>query len=100
MTETAKTTRESFFNRVAPDLSAMELKRLQVAYWFAKDVHREQQRDNGERYFEHVRSVALILMDRGIRNIECLIIALIHDVMEDTDAPDGVILDLFGPVVY
>ena len=92
--------RNEFFGLVSGDLTAAELKRLQVAYWFAKDVHRGQERDSGERYFEHVRRATVNLIERGVRNVECLITGLVHDVAEDTNAPDGVIHDLFGPIVH
>lgn len=59
--------------------------RVMFAYDLAKAAHRGQERDGGERYFEHPRAVSLILMD------ECQIVdpwiisaSLLHDAVEDT----------------
>ena len=51
----------------------------------AKIGHVRQTRDTGERYFEHLRSVVLILLDElKIRNYKMIIAALLHDSIEDT----------------
>lgn len=56
------------------------------AYALAKDAHREQIRDSGERYFEHPRAVALIMMGHlRIRNPYAIAAALVHDCPEDCD---------------
>jgi len=63
-----------------------ELKHVATAYVFSKYGHRGQQRDNGERYFEHPRAVALIILDEmEIRNDwQLIVIALLHDIVEDS----------------
>lgn len=79
----------------------MDLKLVQNAYWFAKDVHRKDIRDTGERYFEHCRRVALILMEeRNVYDAEIIATAFIHDCIEDTHAPPDVILSIFGSTVH
>jgi len=93
--------REMFFGLLKDKLSARDLKLIQNAYWFAKDAHRAQTRDDGERYFEHCRRVALVLIrERGIFDPEIIVTALTHDVGEDTTVPPDVIFSLFGPSVY
>ena len=55
------------------------------AYNFSKYGHRGQERDNGDRYFEHPRRVALILIDElKIYDHEMIIAALLHDIEEDS----------------
>lgn len=64
----------------------MEL--VMMAYGYAKMGHGykvEQKRDSGERYFEHPRRVAYILMEEfGIYDPDMIITALLHDLVEDT----------------
>ena len=91
--------RVSFFRRLN-NRSSYELERIQLAYWLAKNVHRVQTRDSGERYFEHPRHVALILMENGVTNTEAIINALLHDVLEDTYTPSRVLIELFGGQTY
>lgn len=91
--------RVGFFERLA-HLSADDLERVQTAYWFSKNVHRTQSRDTGERYFEHPRRAALILLDVGLHDAETLETALLHDALEDTFAPPKVYVQLFGPEVF
>lgn len=57
------------------------------AYDVAKTAHRMQKRDQGGRYFEHPRHVALILMDEcRVFDRDLIIAALLHDTAEDTTA--------------
>lgn len=54
------------------------------AYDLAKRAHRNQLRDTGERFFEHVRGAALILLDEiGTIDINEVIAMLLHDTGED-----------------
>ncbi len=56
------------------------------AYKAAKKAHKGIQRARGERYFEHCRAVALILIDIfGIQDAELIAAALMHDTIEDCD---------------
>jgi GTP pyrophosphokinase len=62
---------------------------IEVAYNIAKEAHRGQMRDDGERYFEHVKAVAWILLTETeimdqLRLTILLSAALLHDLMEDT----------------
>ncbi|MCX6792544.1 MAG: HD domain-containing protein [Candidatus Falkowbacteria bacterium] len=54
-------------------------------YNLGKEAHRTQKRDSGERYFEHLRSVALILIDEcQIKDPNLTIACLLHDSIEDS----------------
>lgn len=76
--------RKTFKERLK-DLSLEDQMLIDFAYDIAKESHRPQQRDAGERYFEHLRAAALILMDEvKIFNPDLIISALLHDSVEDT----------------
>lgn len=68
-----------FFPTMDPRYKAIEM-----AYQDAKDAFREKYREGGERYFEHIRAVALILiLYLRVRDYELIIAALLHDIVED-----------------
>lgn len=77
---------------------------IELAYTLSKFSHRAQVRkeldDNGKpiRYFEHVKRVALILIDEvKIMRPEMIIAALLHDGLEDTrDITPAMIEHAFG----
>ncbi len=78
--------RESFFKRIALFYPYLDprYQSIERAYNIAKDAFREVYRDGGERYFEHLRAVTLILIDwLGIKDHEIIIAALLHDIVED-----------------
>lgn len=74
------------------------LKRIESAYNLAKEEFRGVYRETGERYFEHLRAVALILMVYlRIRDVDVIIAALLHDLIEDVEAWTYIRLrDTFG----
>lgn len=89
--------RQEFFEKVRDKVASEEIPRITEAYWLAKVVHRNQKRDCGERYFEHCRRVACLLIDRGGDiSADEIITALIHDCVEDGFIPDDVIQNIFG----
>lgn len=77
------------------------------AYYLAKFGHRFQHRkekdESGKelRYFEHVRRVAIVLMDRAqCYDPDLICTALLHDALEDTQDLTAPILErFFGPAV-
>lgn len=65
--------------------SEVEIARIELAYDWAKYVHRAQDRKDGTRYFEHPRRVALMVIDRVcLYDAEAVIAALLHDGREDS----------------
>lgn len=61
-------------------------KQIEKAYCIAKESFRGIERDGGERYFEHLRCVALIIMVHlRIRDTNVIIAALLHDIIEDIE---------------
>jgi (p)ppGpp synthase/HD superfamily hydrolase len=96
--------REAFFARLRPILAPSQLMTVEVAYALAKHAHRWQERKELDadghpvRYFEHLRSTALILIDElGIHDPEMIVACLMHDSIEDThDINDRMLEHLFG----
>ncbi len=94
----------SFFNRLEPFLAPSVMLDVQHAYTLAKYGHRSQLRKeldaSGEpiRYFEHVRRVAIILIDEvQIVKSELVIGSLLHDIVEDApNLPPPLIEHCFG----
>lgn len=58
---------------------------LRRAFEFARQRHSHQLRASGEPYMMHPLAVAQILAERRMDTV-CLITALLHDTVEDTDA--------------
>ncbi|MFH1366434.1 MAG: HD domain-containing protein [Patescibacteria group bacterium] len=78
--------RESFFKRISLFLvpSDPRYQAIKRAYNCAKDAFRDIYREDGDRYFEHLRAVALILIVYLRVKDHCLIVAaLLHDIVED-----------------
>lgn len=76
---------KEFINRLRGKISKKNLRLIDFAYDLAKYGHRQQKRDNGERYFEHCRRTALILIDElQILEPRMIEAALLHDMLEDS----------------
>ncbi|OIP79059.1 MAG: hypothetical protein COT61_05230 [Candidatus Portnoybacteria bacterium CG09_land_8_20_14_0_10_44_13] len=62
-----------------------DVEKIMLALRLAKYGHRNQTRDSGERYFEHVKGTALILIkEANVSDRDTIIIALIHDIDEES----------------
>src|SRR5262249_51945232 len=71
--------------RLAPSDGAL----VRRAYRFARDAHAGQRRRHGVPYIEHPVAVAGLAHDLfGVCDGGVLAAALLHDVLEDTDATD------------
>lgn len=78
--------RESFFRRISLFFpkSDYRYKKIEQAYNVTKDAFRDVKREGGDRYFEHIRAVCLILIDYlRVNDYELIIAALLHDIVED-----------------
>lgn len=83
---TATQNRETFFRLIATIYPTLDprYKLIEKAYDDAKGAFRGKHRESGERYFEHLRGVTLILiLYLGIRDHRLIIAALLHDIVED-----------------
>lgn len=76
--------RQNFLSRLT-NLPEETVSLIDFAYDLSKEAHRPQLREGGARYFEHIREVALILIDElQIANSDMIITALLHDSVEDS----------------
>jgi GTP pyrophosphokinase len=71
---------------------------LNRAYVYAMKAHVNQKRASGDPYFSHPLEVAAILTDLKLDDAT-VATALLHDVIEDTDATRQEIDQLFGPEI-
>ncbi len=71
---------------------------VESAYLFADKAHAGQLRNSGEPFIQHPLEVACILADLEL-DITTIVAALLHDVVEDTDATLDEIEDQFGSKV-
>ncbi len=63
-----------------------QVSQVKKAYYFAEQAHQGQKRKSGEDYITHPLAVAAILADMHMDH-QCLMAALLHDVIEDTGVP-------------
>lgn len=76
----------SFAQDLSVYLSAEQIDQVVKAYHFADEAHEGQTRKSGEPYITHPLAVAHILADMHMDH-QCLMAALLHDVIEDTSIP-------------
>ncbi len=86
-----------FFEEIKKN-SQYDSEKIKKAYDLAHDAHRNQRRRSGEPYIMHPVAVAEILFKLGMDN-ECIIGALLHDVVEDTEYDIDYIGKEFGDEV-
>jgi len=72
-----------------------EEERIQRAFEFISEKHREQKRLSGEPYVIHPLSVARILADLNM-DATTVVGGLLHDVLEDTETTYEELANLFG----
>ena len=79
-------TEATFFERIGvflPPLSP-QYKEIKRAYDYATDAFKTVERADGSNYFEHLRAVALIVLEYlRVRDYELIVAALLHDIVED-----------------
>jgi guanosine-3',5'-bis(diphosphate) 3'-pyrophosphohydrolase len=76
-------------------LVASELEQVEQAYQLASEAHQGQYRLSGEDYICHPVSVALILARMKL-DVDCIMAAIMHDVLEDTDTTFDELAQLFN----
>ncbi len=82
----AMLTIDSFAKDLGSYLDPTQIEQVRNAYFFAEDAHEGQTRRSGEPYITHPLAVAAILADMHMDH-QCLMAALLHDVIEDTSIP-------------
>ncbi|MDC0894766.1 HD domain-containing protein, partial [Pseudomonadales bacterium] len=76
-------------------LDPNQIEQVRHAYLFAEEAHKDQTRRSGEPYITHPLSVAGILSEMHMDH-QCLMAALLHDVIEDTGVLKHTIGKEFG----
>lgn len=76
-------------------LDQEQIAEVHRARLFSARAHQGQQRYSGEPYISHPIAVARILADMRM-NVECIVAALLHDVIEDTPTAKEQIEEEFG----
>ena len=89
---------EAFLEKIEQFYNLEDRDMLFRAYEYARAAHADQKRASGEPYFIHPCAVAEILMDLGL-DAATIAAALLHDVIEDTEATAEDIKREFGDVV-
>ncbi len=72
-----------------------ERQKIAEAFIFGADAHEKQKRSSGEAYFTHPVAVACTLAEMQL-DMNTIIAALLHDVVEDTEITDEEIAANFG----
>ncbi|WP_151446524.1 RelA/SpoT family protein [Lacisediminimonas profundi] len=79
-------------------LSASDMKKVKEAYRFSDEMHLGQMRKSGEPYISHPIAVAEICADWKL-DVQAIMAALLHDVMEDQDVRKDELIERFGAPV-
>lgn len=79
-------------------LSASDLKLVKDAYRFSDEMHLGQVRKSGEPYISHPIAVAEICAEWKL-DVQAIMAALLHDVMEDQDVTKEELIERFGAPV-
>lgn len=88
---------EQEFENILVHFSVYNQDRLKEACAFAKERHGEQKRDDGIPYVIHPLRMAITLIrDVELHDVDLIIAALCHDVVEDTGTTHEEINEKFG----
>ena len=75
-----------------------DMKRVELAFHYAEDKHKDQFRKDGSPYIIHPLAVAEICAENGL-DTDAILAALLHDCIEDTEATHDEISTLFSPTI-
>lgn len=87
------------FDEMKKRSSEEDLERLRKAFELAREAHKQQKRKSGEPYILHPIAVANIAAKDLSLDVNSVIAAFLHDVVEDTDYTLNDIKLLFGDEV-
>jgi len=79
-------------------LKPAEIKLVRKAFQFADEAHLGQYRQSGEPYITHPLAVAELCADWRL-DVNSIMSALLHDVIEDTGHSHAELIETFGPKV-
>ncbi len=84
--------------RLSSYLDPSQVNNVKRAYYYAEQAHKGQYRRSGEPYITHPLAVANILASVHMDH-QSLMVAMLHDVIEDTGISKNAILEQFGETV-
>ncbi len=87
---------EDLLNSMASKYSPSEIEQLRAAYEVAYEAHKHQRRKSGEPYIIHPIAVARIASEELSLDVNSVMAAFLHDVVEDTPYTVEQIEALFG----
>jgi RelA/SpoT family (p)ppGpp synthetase len=89
---------EAFVASLATYLKPADIDRIRQAFEYSDAAHRGQMRASGEEYITHPLAVASICASWKL-DVQGLLAALLHDVVEDTGVTKADIAERFGTAV-
>src|SRR5450830_1972420 len=84
--------------KLAEYMAEADLTKVKAAYRFSDEMHLGQVRKSGEPYISHPIAVAEICADWKL-DVQAIMAALLHDVMEDQDVKKEELIERFGAPV-
>ncbi len=75
-----------------------DLPLLWKAYKFSKEAHKDQYRQSGEAYFQHLYHTAFILAELNM-DTPTICAGFLHDILEDTNISEEVVSNEFSPQI-
>lgn len=88
--------KKALLEALAPHADRIDLERIERAYAFSERAHAGQKRLSGEPFVSHAAEIAGILLELNLVDTNTLAAALLHDVVEDTDASLDQVEEEFG----
>lgn len=89
---------ERLLQEVAAYMKPQDVEQVREAIAFTRVAHCDQKRKSGEPYVTHPIEVARVLTPLRL-DVQAIVAALLHDVVEDTDVPLSEIAARFGTAV-
>lgn len=89
---------DTLSHQLSSYLEPAQINRVKRAYYYAEQAHSGQFRRSGEPYITHPLAVANILASIHMDH-QSLMVAMLHDVIEDTGIGKQAIIDQFGDTV-
>ncbi len=89
---------DTLSHRLSSYLDPQQVNQVKRAYYYAEQAHTGQFRRSGEPYITHPLAVANILASIRM-DYQSLVVAMLHDVIEDTGIGKEAIIDQFGETV-
>ncbi len=89
---------DTLSHRLSSYLDPEQVNVVKRAYYYAEQAHTGQYRRSGEPYITHPLAVANILASIHM-DYQSLVVAMLHDVIEDTGIGKDAIVDQFGDTI-